>query len=363
MNFSLAHLQLAYGMQQIVICTSFQYKYFNFRNVNSFRSTNTFCFGNHIVSTEKCSFVGYLERAFCFLDSNIIKTMSTEAIFRNTVFESKTTSGDGGAILVSSSVSVFECSQCEFFACSAYNGGAVCSYSTNSSMLRVCFHSCRGTYMGQAYNIESNYFYSELVTTILCSGRSSPGEYSSLRIINSRVECKNLNMSNNYVGKHVPGIFCSSNKDQEYLYVSFDSLDSTETATIDFQQDAKKCNLKYGNIINCPVRAKYSLIFTNSIYSLSFYSFVCYNNTGGSYFFGNYGGPPTFNDSFFDVSGAVLANCVMNNCLFGEKRDPISIDPLNTGRCYFQTKAKPTSQKSTISVRNTGFILLFIMHY
>jgi len=236
------------------------------------------------------------------------------------VFQSKTSSGDGGAIYVSADYGVFDCSNCLFRNCYCVSGGGLYSLASESIISKCCFDSCVGSYRGQSFYVLGNVFNCCQVSIFKCSYYENSGSFTSYDIFKFLTYVSNMNCSHCYVSRHVSGLYIDSVHNQYFDYINIDSCDSPECATFDFLGNPLVCDLKFGNVINCPIRIPtYGIIFTFYRSVTVFYDYVFFNNTGYSYC-GSIGGPPpSFYRTCFDCHSNNIGSANLYSCSFNTK--------------------------------------------
>jgi len=338
MNCVLTKLSLQYclsGMKTGPILSHFSRTVFN--EIRSFRSFSSFycgCASGNLI-TQRSSFIGYLDRVFCLYQAENINILSANAVFKDVVFQSKTSTGDGGAIYVSADYGVLDCSNCLFRNCSCVSGGGLYSLATKSIVNKCCFDSCVGSLRGQSFYVLGSVFNCSQVNIFKCSYYQNSGRFTSYDIFNALTYVSNLNCSHCYVSVHVSGLFINSAQNQYFDYINIDSCDSPECATLDFQGNPSVCDLKFGNVINCPIRlASYGLIFTYYRSVTVFYDYVFFNNTGYSYCVQSGGSVPSFYRTCFDCQSSNINSAALYSCSFNTKSPTKTLNAPKIENCY-----------------------------
>jgi len=303
--------------------------------------------------TSKSIFTGFLSSTFVISSYDQVFSHEICAIFVDSVFRANTTTGNGGAILVSNACANLTCYKCEFIGCRANIGGAIYSTASKSAFQHICFSECIGSFRGQSYYIDCEHHICEQSSIYRCSFIEQSGAYCSIDMFNAQVTLKNINVSHCYVNRHVTGFLVSSVKKEDFRYINIDSCDSPEGATLYMDSNPTVCNLTYGNVINCPVK-QYGLIFTYLRYNIDFSHFVFYNNTGGIYCVANSASFPRFFDSLFDCDQTIIKSSSLYSCQFNVIGTNFVINAPNIDRCL-----DISSQTHHVSKKSYFYILLF----
>jgi len=210
---------------------------------------------------------------------------STSVYVSNSLFQSITTTSDGGAIYCSSSVTYFLVESSSFFSCTINNtwGGGICFYSYKNgqyALYKVCGYDCYSIYSGSngqfawmrvndTLSIKNYVNYSSISR---CVNEKSGHSYS-LFLRFGKICCPSVNISMNKC-QHYTGIYCypfvdSSSVTCSLSYSSFADNNTFGYGCIRFNNGGAKYEIKSCNILrNTQDTTSYGTIYTNGVLNI-----------------------------------------------------------------------------------------------
>jgi hypothetical protein len=184
-------------------------------------------------------------------------------------------SGDGGALYLSTSVTYFFVESSSFFSCKTNSGqgGAIYMYNSNclqSVLYSVCCNNCSSTNIGLfarivIKNAASSNNYVNYTSIVRCSGVGT-GSQCTLYIDSGKIYCPSLNMSMNKAPKY-SGIIYGPSVDSSSVtsllsYSTFADNSASKDNCIWCNRGGAIYEIKCCNIIrNTQVSASYGIIF------------------------------------------------------------------------------------------------------
>jgi len=290
--------------------------------------------------------------------NNAIDTVISGVFFQDML------SGDGGAVVSLNKNNNLEIIKCYFIRCSASNGGAIFCECNETLIRMTCFEGCFASNIGQAIYSTSNQISLTLITTLMCSPSFKMGYMCAIHTYCPIVCFSNLNESYNYLSHHT-GCFRigSTTRTNVSFFQLFECLSSLG-ATLNFQHDPSEyCTLRYGNVINCPVRTTYYLIWFDSGHEKGIFEYTSFINTTGAQLIHGHitGGTPSFKYCVFDMSENCIAGCYYHSCGFQQTYYQSLGYLLNTGNCFgnYQENTQRYIITRNIKVFASVFIYMF----
>jgi len=285
-------------------------------------------------------FSQFLYHVFLIMASGLV-VLSTVHTVIDSSFISLSINSIGGAIYCTESYSKLLVNRCLFQMCSASNGGSIYCSSPSFEVENSCFLKSVATTWGQAlfskkcvYNLVYNSFS-------MSSYLENSGDYCTVELETGSGNISNINASKNYVSTHTPAIRFMGTGSILLSYFTYYLNDSPLGATLNFQKSTTICEVKYGNVIQCPIRASTGLIRVNDGNKNAAFFYVNFiSNTGHTLIcvVGTNSIAPSYTNCVFSNPISIIGSSVNTNCIFDTIGQQYTFQFERTGICYTDTK-------------------------